>query len=70
MDNLSDSIVSGNNIEPSFSSSNAESFSFFDGLQNMNLTTWLIIILILSFLGFNVFVYLETTTIVILFIKT
>ena len=35
---------------------------FFDSLKNINMTTWLIIILILAFLGFNIFVYLAKGT--------
>lgn len=36
--------------------------SFFSGLQNISITTWIIIFLILSFLGFNIFVYLAKGT--------
>ena len=35
---------------------------FFAGFKNISLTTWLIIILILAFLGFNIFVYLAKGT--------
>ena len=35
---------------------------FFDGLKNVSMTTWLLIILIFSFLGFNIFVYLAKGT--------
>ncbi len=35
---------------------------FFEGIQNMSPTTWLLIILILAFLGFNIFVYLAKGT--------
>jgi hypothetical protein len=35
---------------------------FFDGLKNINATTWILIILILAFLGFNIFVYLAKGT--------
>jgi len=53
--------------EPSFPSdsivsSSGDSSGFFDGLKNVNLTTWIIIFLILSFLGFNIFVYLAKGT--------
>jgi hypothetical protein len=56
--------------EPSFPSMSMSSSSgsssndtgFFDGLKEINLTTWLIIILILAFLGFNIFVYLAKGT--------
>jgi hypothetical protein len=36
--------------------------SFFDYLKNISFTTWLLIILILAFLGFNIFVYLAKGT--------
>ena len=35
---------------------------FFENLKNINMTTWIIIILILAFLGFNIFVYLAKGT--------
>lgn len=35
---------------------------FFDSLKNMSFSTWIIIILILAFLGFNIFVYLAQGT--------
>ena len=35
---------------------------FFDFLKNINVTTWLLVILILAFLGFNIFVYLAKGT--------
>ena len=35
---------------------------FFTGIENINITTWLIIIFILAFLGFNIFVYLAKGT--------
>jgi hypothetical protein len=48
---------------PSLStSSTTSSNSFFDSLKEINTTTWLIIILILAFLGFNIFVYLAKGT--------
>ena len=45
-----------------YSNSTSSSEGFFDGLKNISLTTWLIIVLILAFLGFNVFVYLAKGT--------
>ena len=39
-----------------------DSSGFFDNLKSINLTTWLIIVLILAFLGFNIFVYLAKGT--------
>lgn len=35
---------------------------FFDNLKNLSVTTWILIILILSFLGFNIFTYLAKGT--------
>jgi hypothetical protein len=49
----------------SFESSSLSSSNdggFFDSFKEINLTTWLIIILILAFLGFNIFVYLAKGT--------
>jgi hypothetical protein len=39
-------------------SSDSGMSSFFDWIKDISLTTWILIILILGFLGFNVFVYL------------
>jgi nitrogen fixation protein FixH len=65
--NLSSSILQSS--EPSFPSSSVASTSlsgddsgFFESLKNVNMTTWLLIILILAFLGFNIFVYLAKGT--------
>ena len=62
--NLSSSILQSS--ETSFPSSNTslsgDDSGFFDSLKNINMTTWLIIILILAFLGFNIFVYLAKGT--------
>ena len=44
------------------SNSSSSSSGFFDSLQNINATTWIVIILILAFLGFNIFVYLAKGT--------
>lgn len=52
----SESIVPTVSVSPNYATEN--STSFFDFFTNINLTTWLIIVLILAFLGFNVFVYL------------
>jgi hypothetical protein len=67
MDNsnsLSSSILQSS--EPSFPSSNTslsgDDSGFFESLKNINMTTWIIIILILAFLGFNIFVYLAKGT--------
>jgi hypothetical protein len=40
----------------------SQSNSFLTNIQNISITTWILIILILSFLGFNVFVYLAKGT--------
>ena len=70
MDNsnsLSSSILQSSG--PSFPSSSVASTAlsgddsgFFESLKSINMTTWLIIILILAFLGFNIFVYLAKGT--------
>lgn len=62
--NLSQTILQSS--EPSipsasYSSSNSNN-GFFDSLKNVNVTTWLLIILILAVLGFNIFVYLAQGT--------
>ena len=51
--------VFSNNTTPDVSSSGT---GFFDWVQNISPTTWLLIILILAFLGFNIFVYLAKGT--------
>ena len=62
--NLSSSILqSSAPTPPSLSMGDSgDSSGFFDSLSNINLTTWLLIILILAFLGFNIFVYLAKGT--------
>jgi hypothetical protein len=71
MDNsnsLSSAILQSN--EPTFpslstgtsSSSSGSSGGIFDSLKEINTTTWVIIIFILAFLGFNIFVYLAKGT--------
>ena len=64
MDNsnsLSGSILQSNNdLMPS--SFSGEDSGFFESLKNINMITWLLIILILAFLGFNIFVYLAKGT--------
>jgi hypothetical protein len=71
MDNtnsLTQSILqSGEPSVPSASIDTASLYSssgegFFDFFKNISVTTWLIIILILAFLGFNIFVYLAKGT--------
>ena len=65
--NLSSSILQSSEISLPSSTVASTSLSgddsgFFDSLKNINMTTWLIIILILAFLGFNIFVYLAKGT--------
>ena len=43
-------------------SSDSSMSSFFDWIKDISLTTWILIILILGFLGFNIFVYLAKGT--------
>jgi hypothetical protein len=57
--NVSQSILQSSDSAFSISSSDE---GFFDGLKNINATTWILIILILAFLGFNIFVYLAKGT--------
>jgi len=52
-------------LQPSdstFTSSSSSETGFFDSLKSINMTTWLLIILILAFLGFNIFAYLAKGT--------
>ena len=57
-----------NNISQSTSeyvmpdSSSSSDMGFFDSLKSINITTWLLIIFILAFLGFNIFAYLAKGT--------
>jgi hypothetical protein len=65
--NLSNSILgssegSSNSIFSPESSTSSDSSGFFDFFKNINWGTWLIIILILAFLGLNIFVYLAKGT--------
>jgi hypothetical protein len=49
-------------MSSSFLTSSTNSDSFLERIKNASLTTWLIVILILAFLGFNVFAYLAEGT--------
>jgi len=64
--NLSSSILQSSETSfPSVSSGNVssgDSSGFFDSFKSINLTTWILIFLILAFLGFNIFVYLAKGT--------
>jgi hypothetical protein len=56
---LTNSILQTNSSSPSvFSETPANDSSFLSSILNISLTTWLIIILMLAFLGFSIFVYL------------
>ncbi len=60
---LTSSILQSNApVQYSSIDSTGDSSGFFDSLKSINLTTWFLIILILAFLGFNVFVYLAKGT--------
>jgi len=54
--------VSSPTILSTVSNTSTNNTGFFDSLQNINATTWIVIILILAFLGFNIFVYLAKGT--------
>jgi hypothetical protein len=56
-----ESILESSEPATSFTSSSSDT-GFFSSIQNISLTTWILIILILAFLGFNVFAYLATGT--------
>jgi hypothetical protein len=62
--NITNSLLqSSDSTFPSTSYSTSESSNgFFDNLKSVNMTTWLLIILILAFLGFNIFAYLAKGT--------
>ena len=70
MDNsnsLSSSILQSSEVSIPSSSVASTSLSsdgsgFFESLKSINMTTWLLIILILAFLGFNIFIYLAKGT--------
>jgi hypothetical protein len=61
---ISQSVLqSSESIIPSTSYSTSDSDTgFFESLKSINMTTWLLIILILAFLGFNIFAYLAKGT--------
>ncbi len=59
------SLPSMPNFSSSISSSTTSSGNgegFLDSIKNMSATTWLLVILVLTFLGFNIFVYLAKGT--------
>jgi len=49
-------------IDISSSGSDSSMSSFFEWIKDISITTWILIILILTFLGFNIFVYLAKGT--------
>ena len=49
-------------IDMSISGSDSSMSSFFDWIKDISITTWILIILIFTFLGFNIFVYLAKGT--------
>jgi len=50
------------NVSVSSNLNNGSSSSFFDSLSKISATTWIVIILILAVLGFNIFVYFAKGT--------
>lgn len=64
MDNsLSQDIIKSSDTSfPSQTYTSADNGGFFGFIKNISITTWLLIILILAFLGFNIFVYLAKGT--------
>jgi hypothetical protein len=58
--NMSQSLLQSS--DTTFPSSSMSDTGFFNSLKNINVTTWLLIILILAFLGFNIFAYLAKGT--------
>lgn len=54
--------ISQSLLESSESIYSTNNTGFFDSLKSINMTTWLLIILILAFLGFNIFAYLAKGT--------
>jgi hypothetical protein len=60
---LSQSILqSSDSSVPSITNSYSSDEGFFSSFKNINATTWILIILILAFLGFNIFTYLAKGT--------
>jgi hypothetical protein len=49
-------------LQPDFYTSAADGTSFLDSIKELSWTTWLLIVLVLAFLGVNVFVYLAKGT--------
>ena len=61
--NISQSILQSSNNSYGVSSySTSNDRDFFGMFSNINGTTWILIIVILAFLGFNIFIYLAKGT--------
>ena len=52
----------GNTRDFDFGSDSSSSSGILDWFRNIGITTWIIIIILFSFLGFNIFSYLEKGT--------
>lgn len=52
----------GNTTDFDFGSDSSSSSGILDWFRNIGITTWIIIIILFSFLGFNIFSYLEKGT--------
>jgi hypothetical protein len=64
-DKISNTLLGTNEIPPlntDFSNSSNSTSSFFGWIKDISLITWVLIILLLTFLGFNIFVYLAKGT--------
>jgi len=59
--NFSPTILQSSQPSVSYGSTNSDT-GIFSSIKNINATTWILIILILAFLGFNVFAYLARGT--------
>ena len=63
LSNIIENTDSGSsNIDFGFNSASDSSSGIFEWIKNIGITTWIIIILVFSFLGFNIFTYLAKGT--------
>jgi hypothetical protein len=60
--NISEQLSNIIDTDTSSFASDSSSSGFFDWIKNIGITTWIIIILIFSFLGFNIFTFLGKGT--------
>lgn len=68
--NISNSILQSSESFPSnvytssnvYTTSNVDGYSFIDTIRNISIIQWLLIVIILAFLGINIFVYLAKGT--------